>query len=214
MANHDLKLINPGFLRFVFPWILWQGTRDTKEVFLTFDDGPHKVYTARILEILNDFEIRATFFLTGSRVLHNPDVVSLIGKHGHKIGNHGFNHISMRFRRLEIIQSEINKCGDAVESVTGQRPALFRPPFGNFDFRFRKLLIDLDLTMVMWTLMSYDFINENPENLQRRIESYVMPGSIIVLHDGHRNTARMLKSLPEIIRFLIEDGYNFKIIDP
>jgi peptidoglycan/xylan/chitin deacetylase (PgdA/CDA1 family) len=197
-----LMWTNPSILRFVFPWILWKGQDDSNSVFLTFDDGPHPEYTRSVLDILKMERIKAAFFLNGNKVLLYPGLVERMTIEGHTIGSHGFSHIKLDCKRTNRIRSEIERTDAAIERITGRKPIFFRPPYGRFDLRFKKMMQETGHRLALWSLLAGDFLDITPEALIERIWERLHSGAIIVLHDGHPNAPMMIKALPELIRKL------------
>lgn len=198
-------------MRFLFPWALWKGSGDSNGIFVTFDDGPHPQYTAPILQILREGQVPAAFFLNGSKAALHPGLVREIRLQGHVIGNHGFSHMSMEFRKKEWIRLEIAKTHEAVSRAVGCSycPRLFRPPFGRFDPRFRRILEDMGYRMVLWSLLSRDFSENSAERLIRTVDSHLHPGAIIVFHDGHTHGPVLIEALPRILRRIRDRGFQF-----
>ncbi len=206
-------MINPSFLKILFPWILWKDSGNDQNIYLTFDDGPHPQYTKQVLECLRRHQTRASFFLQGEKVLLFPGIVEQIKKEGHTIGNHGFSHKSLFLQRKSWIAEEIKKTDRAIEKITGQKPVFFRPPYGRFDPGFQKIVQDLNHRLVVWSLLSYDFQGTDPQKIIRTIQTHLHPGAIIVCHDGHENTPVMLEALPEILKNIREQGYHCQLLE-
>jgi peptidoglycan/xylan/chitin deacetylase (PgdA/CDA1 family) len=206
-------IINPSMLKVFFPWILWKGPSDSNEVALTFDDGPHPEYTPRTIKILDRFNAKAAFFLKGRNVLANPGIVEKLKAGGHTIGSHGFSHQRLDFRKKGTVLDEITASVRAVEKITGERPAYFRPPYGRFDWRFKKIMKEQNLRMVLWSLLTCDFRETEPASVTRIVRDNVAGGSILVFHDGHVNAPVMLEALPGILDTLRQIGYSTAALD-
>jgi peptidoglycan/xylan/chitin deacetylase (PgdA/CDA1 family) len=206
-------IVNPGMLKMFFPWILWKGPSDSNEVVLTFDDGPHPVYTPRTIDILNRFNAKAAFFLKGQNVLANPGIVEKLKAAGHTLGVHGFSHLRLDLRKRELVLEEIIAALRAVEKIIGERPAYFRPPYGRFDWRFEKIMREQNLRMVLWSLLTCDFRETASESVVQTVRDNVRSGSILVFHDGHPNAPVMLGALPRILDTLRQMGYRITTLD-
>jgi len=206
-----LVIVNPSILSFLAPWAIWKGSRDSKGVFLTFDDGPDPAYTAPILQILAEGKIPAAFFLTGHKAALHPGLVREIGRHGHTVGNHGFSHLPMAFKKKGWICQEIARTHAAISSAIDGAcaPRLFRPPYGRFDPRFRRILEGMGYRMVLWSLLSKDFLENSAEQLIRRMDDHLHPGAIIVFHDGHNHGPVLIEALPRILRRIRDRGFQF-----
>ncbi|HDQ44207.1 MAG TPA: polysaccharide deacetylase family protein [bacterium] len=192
-------IINPSPARFFFPWILWKGDARSRNVHLTFDDGPDPEYTPRVLDILGAGEVKATFFVTGEKALRHPGLVARIAREGHVVGNHGFSHTSLAFGKRETVLSEIERTDEAVRRITGRSPVPFRPPYGRFDPRFRKWMDHTGHRLVLWSLVTCDFSETSAAALVDRVSRRIHAGAVLLLHDGHPNTPVMLEALPELL---------------
>jgi peptidoglycan/xylan/chitin deacetylase (PgdA/CDA1 family) len=192
-------IINPSPARFLFPWILWKGDAATSHVHLTFDDGPHPEYTPQVLDILKTGSVKGTFFLTGENVVRYPGLVRRIAQEGHTLGNHGFTHASLAFKKREIVLSEIERTDEAIRQIVGEKPAFFRPPYGRFDPRFQGWMKKMEHRLALWSLITCDFQESNPIGLVERVKRHIHPGAILLLHDGHRNSPVMIEALPELL---------------
>lgn len=199
---------DPSGLRFLFPWVLWRTSPDA--VSLTFDDGPDPEWTPRVLDILGRESVRAVFFMTGRKIRGNEGVVRRVSGEGHIAGNHGFSHIPLAFRRQDRVLEEIRRTDSEIGNATGLRPALFRPPYGRFDPRFRAWMRDTGRTLVMWSLMPGDFLAVTPEALVDAVRKRLTGGAVIVLHDGHERSAGMVQALPGILSAIREAGLAVK----
>lgn len=199
---------DPSGLRILFPWVLWRTSPDA--VSLTFDDGPDPEWTPRVLDILGGENGQAVFFMTGRKIRGNETVVRRISAEGHVAGNHGFSHIPLAFRRPDRVLEEIRRTDSEIENATGRRPALFRPPYGRFDPRFRAWMRDTGHTLVMWSLMPGDFLAVTPAALVAAVRKRLTGGAVIVLHDGHERSSGMVQALPGILSAIREAGLAAK----
>jgi len=206
-------LINPSCMRFCFPWILWKGPSDRREIVLTFDDGPHPVYTPETIDILNLYRAKAVFFLNGQDVLLHPGIVEKLKNAGHILATHGFTHRKLDFQRRSRIVEEMESGMCAVGKIAGKRPGFFRPPYGRFDLRFRRILRHANLKMVLWSLLTCDFRETEPETLVRTVRDRIHNGAILVFHDGHPNAPVMLKALPDILRTVHRLDFRIASLD-
>ena len=191
----------------LFPSIVWAKDTGTPDVYFTFDDGPHPEFTPQILNILKSYNLKATFFLIGENVLKYPQIVSQIYEQGHTVGLHSYSHKNLIFKSRKQLLYELLQPQKIIKNIIGFRPPLFRPPFGKFTPRLIKLCREVKLTMVMWTIMSYDFNLKIPDNrIINRMLKHLQNGAIIVFHDGNKNSARTIKILPCIIKFVLQKG--------
>lgn len=208
-----MKFIRPPFISSFFPWILCHGPRDRPAVYMTFDDGPDPMITPQILEILNDYQVSATFFLIGEKVRLYPGIVEKIKLKNHLLGNHGFIHRKLAYRSKSMIRYEIKQTESLIHKITGKPPSLFRPPYGQFDLRFKKYMNEFQLQLVLWSMMVYDFQATTPQQIIQTVKDHLKKGDILIFHDGHRNGHLLLKALPKIIDFILERQLTFKNLD-
>lgn len=181
---------------------------------LTFDDGPSPD-TARILDILRAKKVHATFFLCGASVERYPELAKRIVAEGHALGNHTYSHPYLHLMSREAIASEIDRAQDAIEKVTGIRPAYFRPPHGVRWFPLWDVLRERGMTMVLWN--SYPQEGASPaEEITARALARLRPGAVILLHDGKDNLPdgrnlrpATVEALPRIIDGVRRAGYRF-----
>jgi len=184
----------PGLLRKLYPQLTW--TRDTDEIYLTFDDGPQPDVTEWVLEQLDQFHAKATFFCVGENIFKHSDIASLVLTKGHKISNHTYNHLNGWNNEDDYYLENIVKC----ESFISGDNQLFRPPYG----RIKKSQINkLDnYEIIMWSHLAWDFDSGmNPKHSIEALSS-AEPGSILVFHDSYKSFKNLKMILPEILENL------------
>jgi peptidoglycan/xylan/chitin deacetylase (PgdA/CDA1 family) len=165
-------------------------------VAITFDDGPHPVRTGEILKVLNRFNCRASFFLTGKKVEGNEHLVRELAAAGHSIGNHSFTHSNFfPFYSGFRISREIRETNRLLETISGKEIGFFRPPFGVTNPNVARGLRGLNLRVVGWSIRSFDTRNENPGRVIRRINRKLGGGDIILLHETSDNILQILEQL-------------------
>ncbi|WP_183163770.1 polysaccharide deacetylase family protein [Alteribacter keqinensis] len=183
-----------------------------KQVALTYDDGPHSEHTTELLRHLDEFDAKATFFLLGSHVESHPSIVKEISASGHEIGNHTWNHPDLTTLEPDQVAKEIQATNEIIYKVTGEKPTVFRPPYGASDDTVGQALTEPE---ILWTLDTFDWQTESPEEITKVVMSEVTDGSIILLHDIHE---RSIKASRIILEELKEEGYEFvtvsELIDP
>jgi peptidoglycan-N-acetylglucosamine deacetylase len=193
---------------------------DQKIVALTFDDGPKPAMSRPILKILEQAQVKATFFLVGITCLDHPDLVKKIAQAGHEIGNHTFNHIRLDQLSYAKIVAEINNTNELIAHITGKKPLYFRPPGGRFNRFVLDALATTELQPVHWSINTEDYLPEDskhtPQQLEetvakiiKRVTNNVDKGSIILMHNGG---TLAVNSLPAIIKNLRQKGYKFVTI--
>lgn len=178
---------------------------DEKKVAFSFDASWGADRTEKILEILKENEIKTTFFLTGFWVEAYPEYVKLIADEGHEIGNHTLTHPHLNNLTEEEIRSELKKVEQMIEQVSGQKTALFRPPFGEYSNKVIETISGLGYTSVQWSIDSLDWKNLTAEEITERVTSRAHKGAIILFHNNGLHTA---EALPEIIEYYRRHNYT------
>jgi peptidoglycan/xylan/chitin deacetylase (PgdA/CDA1 family) len=173
-----------------------KGDRASNRVAVTFDDGPHPDRTREIMEILERFNCKASFFFTGAQVAGNENVVKALAATGHSIGNHSFSHSGMfPLFRGKTISGEIRETNLILEGITGNPVKYFRPPFGVTNPNIWRGLQGTNLRVVGWSIRSFDTRNEEAEKVIRRITRKLRGGDIILLHETSDHILQVLEQL-------------------
>lgn len=199
----------PKLITRYFNDIIWGNVID--KVILTFDDGPHPTATKKVLSVLAKHNLKAIFFLVGEKVLKFPDLVIELIKNGHKIANHSFTHSKSLFLKTELeIFNEIKYCQDVIDKFDQSNKGLklFRPPYGILKGKMKKIVNDLSLRTMMWSLLSQDYLlNEKRviENLKTKMRS----NSIIVFHDNEKTKNKIDSYLKTSIEIIQDKGFRF-----
>ena len=180
---------------------------EKKKIALTFDDGPHPVYTEQVLQVLDQGNIPATFFLLGQNIEEHQDLVKEIDAKGHLIGNHTYHHVQVTSLPLDQACEEIQKTSDLIESLTGKGTEYVRPPFGTWS---EGLEDRLNLIPVMWTIDTLDWTTENVDEIVCRVTEQAEENGIILMHDGYEST---VQALERFIPLLEAEGYEFVTVD-
>jgi peptidoglycan/xylan/chitin deacetylase (PgdA/CDA1 family) len=187
-----------------------------RAVALTFDDGPQPTWTLRILRILQDFNVKATFFTIGYRVRTYPEIARQLARAGMALANHTQSHPnSPPFTQLpdNRLRSEMRAGARALEDVVGVEPTVFRPVGGAWNGRILREADALEERTVLWSVDSRDWTGISPDAIVRNVLSAVGPGSIILLHDGGGDSANTVAALPRIIRGIKARGLEFVALD-
>ena len=158
--------------------------RGSRQIALTYDDGPNDSHTLRLLEVLARHAVHATFFLIGRYVQQRPEIAREIVQAGHVVGNHTFSHPLLIFKSETEIRRELSRCRTALQDAIGQHSTLFRPPFGGRRPAVLRVARELGLEPVMWNLTGYDWNAPPAEVIERRVTSRIRGGDVILLHDG------------------------------
>ncbi len=200
-----LLLLGVFFLRLqMFVDAVCHGTADVRGVALTFDDGPCPIHTPRVLDMLDRAKVKATFFVIGYKAEAHPDIVRDILKRGHVIGSHGYAH-SRAFSLLSkaAVRLDIERSLVCIETITGDRPALFRPPIGHTNPRIAQVVNELGLTVVGWSVRALDGVaSAEPDRVVGRVVPNLEDGAIVLLHDAAErddHTPASIEALPKIL---------------
>ena len=172
---------------------------------LSFDAAWGNEQTDTLLDILDAYEVKSTFFLVKQWVDNYPEDVKEIAARGHDVGNHSATHPHMAQLSAEEQQQEIDACNSAIEALTGACPTLFRAPYGEYNDDLVKGLKACDMYCVQWNIDSLDWKDPSPSEMVSRIKKKLCPGSIILLHNGAANTP---EALPQIIEMIQNEGYT------
>jgi peptidoglycan/xylan/chitin deacetylase (PgdA/CDA1 family) len=158
--------------------------RGSRQIALTYDDGPNDPHTLRLLEVLAKHEVRATFFVIGRYAKQRPDIVREIVAAGHVVGNHTFTHPLLIFKSEEEIRQELSACRSALQDVIGEPSNLFRPPFGGRRPAILRVVRELGMETVMWNVTGYDWNAPPAAVIERKVAKQIRGGDVILLHDG------------------------------
>jgi len=181
------------------------GTRK-KQIALTFDDGPNAKVTPKILKTLKKYNAKATFFMLGSQAMYNQKLAKKVASAGHEIGNHSFSHTNLVTLSNKKIKAEINRTNEEIKRATGEKPTLFRPPYGSINERVRS---QNKLPVILWDVDTLDWKHRNPKTLLTMVKQYSHDGAIILMHDIQPTTAQGLDS---VLAYLQKQGYEFVTI--
>jgi len=209
-----------------FTKYVWDIPNTEKKVYLTFDDGPTPEITEWVLNQLNQYGAKATFFCVGENIQKFPDIFRLILSNGHVVGNHTFNHFkgwkkrtSNYIRNVDlceeaIIQNSIFENDSSTHDSLSSTKKLFRPPYGKIRSSQANILLKKNYTLIMWDVLSADFDHGiSPEKCLENVTSNIQPGSIVVFHDGFKAFRNLEFVLPKVLTFLKEKDYVCEVID-
>lgn len=191
-----------------------------KVLYLTFDDGPHPAYTEKLLDLLKEYDIRATFFLVGKFAAENPDLVLRMEQEGHTIGIHSMEHKSAMIQSPSYTRWDFAKSLEVMEDL-GISTRYYRPPWGHVNWFTLRQAEKYGLHKILWDVMVGDWEEDSDEDkMQYLLLKHAVPGSIVCLHDGRgdgkvMNDAplRMIETLRKTIPLWLEEGYLFETID-
>ncbi len=191
--------------------------RGTKQLALTYDDGPNDPHTQRLLEVLARHEVRATFFLIGRYVQQRPEIARAIVKAGHVVGNHTFTHPLLIFKRAAEIHQELTDCRATLEDAVGQHSNLFRPPFGGRRPAALRIARELGLTAIMWNVTGFDWNAPPSSVIEQKVAKQIRGGDVILLHDGgHKqlgaDRSQTVQATDRLIAKYKSEAYEFATI--
>lgn len=192
------------WLRWLYPRATWRMNKHEHSVYITFDDGPIPESTPFILEILERYEVKATFFMVGDNVNKHPELYNQIVNAGHKVGNHTYNHISGAKHTIKTYSNNADSANELLHTN------LFRPPHGwmrlsQYAWLGRKYRI------VMWDVVTRDYSKfMTAEDVFNNVKRYTRNGSIITFHDSLKSIDKLKYALPKSIEWLKCNGYEFK----
>ena len=179
--------------------------RSDKVVALSFDAAWGNEDTQQLIDILNKYEVNATFFLVGDWVDKYPESVKALADNGNEVMNHSTSHAHFSKLSANDIVSDISSCNDKIEAITGVRPTLFRCPYGEYDDHVISAVNSMGMTAIQWDVDSLDWKDISASEISERVLKRVQPGSIVLFHNAAKHTP---EALPGIIESLLADGYT------
>jgi peptidoglycan-N-acetylglucosamine deacetylase len=189
------------------PATYFQANVDGPYIAMTFDDGPSPETTPRLLDILKQRNIKATFFMIGQNAERNPEIVKRILADGHEIGNHSWTHPQLAKLPDDRVTEEITKTQNAITNASGYTPKLLRPPYGSITGRQKEWIENqFGLSVILWSVDPFDWKRPGASVIQQRILAGARPGAIILSHDIHKQT---VDSMPATLDALAAKGYKF-----
>ena len=191
-----------------------------RQLALTYDDGPNDPHTLRLLEVLAEHKVKATFFVIGRFAAQRPDILRRIAREGHVIGNHTYSHPNLIFCSASRVSQEINDCRKAISDAVGEHSNLFRPPFGGRRPAVLRMVRGKRLMPIMWSITSYDWrASARAENIERRVYRQITRDrrNVILMHDGGHQAfgadrGHTVAASKELIRRCKGEGYEFATI--
>lgn len=163
--------------------LYFNAQNNTDSLAITFDDGPHPIFTPKLVDILDYFNAKATFFMTGNNAAKHRDLVLRVRKQGHEIGSHSLNHLKKVFLSAETLMSEIKSTKDLIEDITSSPVTLYRPPYGFISPFLFQVCKKLNLKIILWNVQTHDYRREDSRIIIRRISKKIKAGSILLFHE-------------------------------
>ena len=179
--------------------------RDGKYASLTFDAAWGNEDTEELIDILTRYGVRATFFLVGDWVEKYPESVKALSDAGHEVMSHSNHHDHFNTLSAQEIIDDLNACNDKIEAVTGVRPTLFRPPYGEYDDHVISTVRGMGIQPIQWDVDSLDWKDYDAATITQRVTEKVGPGSIVLFHNAALHTP---EALPGILEYLLGQGYS------
>ena len=202
MFKHTIPSIFP----LIAPNLTWKVKTNDKVLYITFDDGPHPTITPLVLNILDEYNAKATFFCVGENVTKYPDIFNQIINKGHAVGNHTYNHVKGWQTSDAAYLENIKKAAEVIPSN------LFRPPYGRIKPSQIKLLKD-HYRIIMWSILTRDYDKRlNPHNTIKQLNKLIKSGDVIVYHDSEKAQQNMLIMLKGVLQNFHQLQYTFKAL--
>lgn len=180
--------------------------RDQKMLSVSFDAAWGNEDTQQLIDILGRYNIKATFFVVGDWVDRYPESVKALHDAGHEIMNHSNTHAHLPQLSAQQITDDLNTCNDKIEAITGVRPTLMRPPYGDYDDNSIRAIRAMGMEPIQWDVDSLDWKDLSAADITKRVTNKVCPGSIVLFHNAALHTP---EALPGIIECLLSEGYTF-----
>lgn len=198
----------PWWLRAFYPSLVWRKTVQEKVLYLSFDDGPHETATPFVLDVLKQYNARASFFCIGKNVARYPDLYQRILAEGHTVGNHTEHHLNGWKTNDDAYLADVATAAGRINSQ------LFRPPYGRIKkSQAGKLQRDGQYQVIMWDVLSGDFDETlPPEACLGYVVYHAKPGSIVVFHDSTKAWPRLQYALPKVLAHFAAEGYRFEAL--
>ena len=205
------------------PTAQWYGrtftglARGTKQLALTYDDGPNDPHTLHLLEVLAKHGVQATFFMIGRYVRQRPEIARELVQAGHIVGNHTFTHPLLTFKSDAEIRKELSDCRTALQDAIDEHSNLFRPPFGGRRPAVLRIARELGLQPIMWNVTGYDWTAPPATVIEQKVSKQIRGGNVILLHDGgHKqmgaDRAQTVKATESLITRYKSEGFEFVTI--
>lgn len=197
----------PKFVHSIYKEFTWEYPGESKTLYLTFDDGPTRELTQWILNTLDEFNAKASFFCVGNNVLKNPGLAQEILDRGHIMGNHTFDHVKNTEQSTAEYVANVERCAEVIDS------RFFRPPYGRITPDQAKALTAKGYKIIMYTVLTNDFNPRlSPEFVFTKSVKQSNPGNIVVFHDNLKAKERLVYVLPRYLEFFSKLNYQFEVV--
>ncbi len=203
----------PKFVKKIFKNQVWDIPNTENYIYLTFDDGPVPEITNWVLDMLENYQVKASFFCIGDNINKFPDTYKRILQEGHAVGNHTYNHLNGWKTTTKTYLENVQKCAIQIDKFNVISTKVFRPPYGKIGIKQSVKLRRLGYKIIMWDVLSADFDNKIfPEDCLNNVIKNTKQGSIIVFHDSEKAFHNLKNTLPKAIEILKERGFVFKVL--
>jgi peptidoglycan/xylan/chitin deacetylase (PgdA/CDA1 family) len=197
----------PNIIRRFYPSVLWRKDKNKKIIYLTFDDGPTQEVTPWILDTLDKYGIKATFFCIGNNAEKHPKILDKIREKGHQIGIHGYSHKRGLYKKQVLYFEDIKRSRDIIKSN------IFRPSHGRIYPNQARKLKDLGYQVVLWDVITRDYNQKlTGEKVLNIAKKNTRNGSIVVFHDSLKAESNMKYAFPKAVEYWLENGYTFETL--
>ncbi|MGL4521560.1 MAG: polysaccharide deacetylase family protein [Bacilli bacterium] len=195
--------------------VIWEVPMKEKLIALTFDDGPDPAYTPRLLDVLKQSNVKATFFVLGRNVEHHPKIVARMVKEGHQVSNHTYNHPKLGKLNADQMKDELWRTEALLRQYRTDFPALLRPPTGQWDPRIVKEVSKLGFVVTLWSWDqdTYDWQDPGVSTIVKRIMDGLSPGDIVIMHDAGGNRNQTIAAVKAVLPLLKSKGYRCVTVD-
>ncbi len=198
--------------------MVWDVPVKEKEIYLTFDDGPIPGVTEFVLDLLEQYQAKATFFMVGQNIEKHPDVFKKVVRMGHSVGNHTYNHLNGWKTSLPVYLENTELCARQIRnsfsgcSKPAPAKALFRPPYGKMSFR-QMLNLRKNYKIIMWDVLTGDFDPQQaPQDCLQKAIAHTAPGSVVIFHDSFKAEPTLRHVLPRYLEHFHAQGFQFKAL--
>ncbi len=190
--------------------IVWAIETEEKVISLTFDDGPDPIYTPQILKILEENQVKSTFFTVGKQIVRFPEVARMMAESGQEIANHTYSHPYLDHISSDLLKSELEKADETIQQYTNTKPKLFRPPGGFYNNEIIKIAKEKGYKIILWswTQQTRDWVNPGTEYIIKKVLSNAKNGDIVIFHDCGGDRSQTVNALEPIILGLKEKGFQ------
>lgn len=215
-VRYALNWLATSYTYQLFGKMITRVNTSEKVLALTYDDGPNPPYTDELLDVLREFDAKATFFAVGESMKNNPETTQRMIAEGHELGNHSYSHKKLVNTSLNTIRSEIQQTDDIISGLGVKSGTHFRAPYGLKRIRLPWELARRQKVNILWDVDPKDFENPGPEEIANAIIRDVEPGSIVLMHDGmqdgDRDRTQTVAATKLALQQLKQKGYQFKTV--